>query len=100
MANLIDHALPVLAFEPTIDDDQRADLWDKFHTSADADELAQRLPMDLQPKLKADLLAAKRESEEPAVIRAIRMMAKMDPQILDAVEKDPRILETLLQREK
>src|SRR5713101_8795448 len=53
-----DHIFPVLYGEPTINDNQRADLWDLAHQAADSTELAGHLSQlpPLHPGLVANLL--------------------------------------------
>jgi hypothetical protein len=97
-----DHAFPILHGEPTIDDRQRESLWDLFHSSKDATELAAKLhPMALHPDLKEQLLRAKnRPSVEldatDNVVGAIQKMATLDPKILDLAEQHNHVLQALL----
>ena len=54
-----DHAFPVIAQEPGLSDENRADIWSLFHTAKDTTELAQHLSsLPLHPMMKADLLKA------------------------------------------
>lgn len=96
----IDHAYPVLAGEPTINDDQRADLHDAFY-SKNPDELVQHLQsLDMPDKFKQSLLDAKQKSM-PAVapvdkIAAVMtQMTQMDPAALALAEAHPNVFKTL-----
>ena len=91
----IDHAYPVLHGEPTIGDTQRESLWDLFHQSQNATELAARLhPMPLHPDLKQKLLKAKNKpdveyNDLDRAVEAIHRMKAMDPQTLELAESHP-----------
>ena len=92
----VDHAAPILAGEPSIDDNQRADLWDAFHTKS-ADELAQHLaPQDLPPQFKQKLHAAKVQSAPlvpptDKVAQALAKLKELDPTLLDLAESHPKV---------
>jgi hypothetical protein len=95
-----DHAAPVLAGEPTINDAQRADLWDAFHTK-NADELAQHLqPLTLPDDFKHKLWQAKQQSI-PAiapvdkVTAAMKQLAQVDSQVLEVAEAHPNVLKAM-----
>jgi hypothetical protein len=95
-----DHAAPVLAGEPTINDQQRADLWDAFHTK-NADELVQHLqPLVLPEDFKKRLWDAKKNavaSAAPAepvekTAAAIQRMTQLDSHALELAEAHPNVL--------
>jgi hypothetical protein len=97
-----DPAQPILAAHPAITDDQRADLWDIFHGSKDAQELATKLqPVGVPDDLKQSLFEAKTQNA-PAVepvakaISVLKTVAGLDPRILDAAEGHPNVTKALL----
>jgi hypothetical protein len=93
-----DHAAPILAGEPSITDDQRANLHDIFHGSKDPNELASKLSSFPVPDdLKHKLWTAKQASTSSAppvdkVTEAVQRLAAMDPQTLDVAESHPNLL--------
>src|ERR1019366_10567714 len=96
-----DHAEPILSGEPSITDEQRASLWDAFHTKS-ADELVQHLQLQNIPdETKQALLAAKQEST-PAVspmdkvTAAMTHMSKLPAKLLELAESHPTVLKTLM----
>ena len=97
----VDHAAPVLAAEPAITDDQRAELWDTFHQSKDPNELAQKLrPIIVPDDLKHKLFQAKQAAAPavPAVDKVtdvIKRIAQLDPQALQVAEAHPNVLKAL-----
>jgi hypothetical protein len=99
MSTFKDHAVEILKGEPTINDSQRSDLWDLFHQSANATELARRLhTMPLRPDLKEQLLRAKNKpSVKPDPIeKVLDAMQRMDPKVLDLAEKHPHMLKLVV----
>ena len=96
----MDHAAPILAGEPTIDDNQRADLHDAFY-SKNADELAEHLkPMAVPDDFKHKLWTAKQQSA-PAVptvdkvTDAMTKLAQIDPKVLEVAEAHPNVLKAM-----
>lgn len=95
-----DHAAPVLAGEPTINDTQREDLWDAFNTKS-ADELVQHLqPMAVPDDFKHKLWAAKQQSTPSVapvdkVTSAMKQLAQIDPQVLATAEAHPNVLKAM-----
>ena len=93
----MDHVAPILQAEPSINDQQRSDLWDAFH-SKNADELTQHLATLAVPDdLKHKLWAAKQASAPAAppvdkVTEAVQRLAAMDPKTLDVAESHPNLL--------
>jgi hypothetical protein len=95
----VDHAFPVLYGEPTIDDRQREELWDIYHTSRNATELAQRLhPMPLHPDLKEQLLRAKNKPsvELDPIDKVFEAIQWLDPQVLEIAESHPFVLKHMV----
>lgn len=96
----LDHAAPILSAEPSINDDQRAELWDAFY-SKNADELAQHLaPLAIPDDTKHKLFQAKQLSmPAPAPLdkaaAAIKAVANIDPKVLDIAETHPNVLKVL-----
>ena len=99
----MDHASPILSAEPTITDQQRADLWDVFHQSKDPNELATKLtPLLVPDDLKHKLWTAKQAvSPVPAVppvdktVAAMQRMVTLDPKVLETAEAHPNVLKVL-----
>jgi hypothetical protein len=96
----MDHAAPVLAGEPTINDDQRADLWDAFHTKS-PEELVQHLqPLAVPDDFKKKLYDAKQQSMPVAgpvdkVTAAMKQLAQLDPNVLATAEAHPNVLKAM-----
>lgn len=96
-----DHVSPILAGEPTITDDQRADLWDVFHQSKDSNELAQKLqPLAVPDDLKQQLFDKKKlvtPAADPIdkVTAAMEKMKSLDPDTLELAEHHPAVLKVL-----
>lgn len=92
-----DHAAPILAGDPTINDQQRSDLWDAFHTKS-PEELTQHLASLAVPDdLKHKLFQAKQASMPATppvdkVTDAIHRMTALDPKVLDVAESHPNVL--------
>ena len=102
MANPFDDpAHSILSGEPAITDDTRGDLWQHFHESASADELAQRIaPLNVPPQLKSKLYNAKAESLKPQepldkVVAALSRLKDVDQSALDKAESHPAVLKIL-----
>jgi hypothetical protein len=97
----VDHAAPLLAGEPSITDDQRADLHDIFHGSKDPAELTQKLlPLDVPDDLKQQLVDKKKlisPVTEPVdkVAAAMEKMKALDPQTLELAESHPNVLKVM-----
>jgi hypothetical protein len=95
-----DPAEPILRGVPGITDDERADLWDAFHSKS-ADELAQHLqPLAIPEEHKNRLYQAKQMSmPAPAPLdkatQAIKAVATIDPKVLDMAETHPNVLKVL-----
>lgn len=99
-APLTDLAAPVLSGEPTINDEQRAELWDAFHTK-NPSELVQHLqPLAVPDDFKRRLFEAKQKSMPPIepldkVSSVISHLAQIPPEQLDLAETHPNVLKTL-----
>jgi hypothetical protein len=94
-----DKAAVVLYGEPTINDEQRADLYDVYYQSPTANALACRLaPLDLHPDLKEQLVNAKRLGEDAMdrAIEAINKLRQIDPVVLAKAERHPTITQALI----
>lgn len=97
----MDHAAPVLAGDPALTDEHRANLWDAFHTSKDPNELVQKLaPLAIPDDTKHRLFQAKQASM-PAVppvdkvTAAITRMTSIDPKTLELAESHPNVLKVM-----
>ena len=96
-----DHAQPILAASPDLNDDDRAELWDIFHKSKDSNQLAQQLqPVAVPDSLKAQLMDAKKKSAPVAqpidkATEAITRVGQIDPKILELAEKYPNVTKIL-----
>jgi hypothetical protein len=97
----LDHAAPILAGSPDLNDDQRADLHDIFYDSKDHNELARHLQASVAPdSVKQQLFDAKKKSM-PAVepldkaTAAITRIGQIDPKILELAEKYPNVAKIL-----
>src|ERR1017187_1461038 len=98
-----DPAKPILANDPAVTDDLRAQAWDHFHQSANADELAQHLATLAVPDdTKKKLYQAKQAMTPPPVIDPIAktkdvmtQLSQIDPKVLDAAEAHPNVLKLL-----
>jgi len=97
----IDHAAPVLAGDPSLNDQQRADLWDAFH-SKDAAALVDHLhEQDIPQATKQSLWEAKQRSEAPTdpiekTTAAIKKLQQLDPEVLELAEAHPNVLKALI----
>lgn len=98
----LDAAKPILAGEPTINDDQRAELWDTFHNTKDATELAAKLaPLAIPDDTKQQLYSAKQRMAAPPepvdrATKALNSIANLDPKVLEMAEKYPTVAKTLI----
>jgi hypothetical protein len=98
----IDAAKPILAGEPTINDDQRAELWDTFHNTKNATELATKLaPLSIPDDTKQQLYSAKQRAVAPPepidrAAKALNSIANIDPKVLEMAEKYPTVAKTLI----
>ena len=93
----MDHAAPILAGDPTLNDEQRANLHDAFYQK-NADELVQHLmPLAIPEDTKNKLWHAKQASlPAPApvdkVTAAVQRIASLDPQTRQIAESSPNLL--------
>jgi hypothetical protein len=95
-----DHASPILSAEPSITDADRASLWDVFHQSKDANELANKLqPLAVPDDLKHKLWTAKQTIAPPVkaapidkVTAAVNQMAALPPDVMEKAETHPNLL--------
>ncbi len=93
-----DPAQHILASEPSLSNEQRADIWDDFLTAPHARALSARLAArNLPPQVVDLLLEAKRASEpEPSptshIETAIKAMSQLDPKLLELAESHPQLL--------
>jgi hypothetical protein len=95
----IDHAAPILKGEPSITDDQRADLWDVFHNSKSAEDLQQKLqPLAVPDDLKQSLWDKKKKTMPlvSPVTTAISQLAQLDPPNRELAEGHPNLLKALI----
>ena len=98
----VDHAAPILAGDPAITDEQRADLWDVFNKSKDHNELAQHLQdMTAVPDdTKQALFDAKKKAIPPVepldkVTAAIARIKQIPPDVLEMAESHPNVLKAI-----
>jgi hypothetical protein len=97
-----DHAFAVLHGEPTLTDNQRADLWSRFHAAKNTTELAAQLqPMPLRPDLKSQLLYAKNKPsiEYDALdktVEAVKRLSTLDSKVLELAESHPAVMNALM----
>ncbi len=100
-----DLAVPILAGDPVLSDEQRADLHDVFHGSKSPSELVQKLmPLAIPDDTKHRLFEAKQQQmvAMPSVggpvdktVAAIQKMKELDPQTLELAEAHPSVLRAL-----
>ena len=98
-APFVDHAAPILAGDPALSDEHRADLWDTFHSSKSPEELEQRLqtmavPLDdtKQKLLKAKQISMPALDPHTKIEDAIQRMTKLEPEALNLAESHPNVL--------
>lgn len=105
-----DHAGRILADLP-ISNDDRADLWEAYHTASDADSLA-RVLARVPSHIAGPLVEAKRlttptglaihpdhDRAMAPVLKAIEHMATVEKSTLDLAEAHPNFLRHLIQTE-
>ena len=100
---LHEHVRGILQNAP-LDNDTRANLWDRWHDAQHSYRLKQNL--DLYPSVpddvKASLIAAKKTTDPEHLERlenavaAIESMATMHPNLLELAENNPNVLQSLL----
>jgi hypothetical protein len=103
-APYLDHAKRILADEPSLDNSDRADLWDIFHSSRDTRELATRLnDADIPQHVAESLIDAKQltepKSDRNPAMDALNKLKAIDEKVLRLAESHPTVLKALL-REK
>ena len=97
----MDRASPILAADPALSDQNRADLWDIFHQSKDPAELTQKLaPLAIPDDTKHKLWEAKQSAAPVAppvdkVTAAMQRMTSIDPKVLEVAESHPNVLKVL-----
>jgi hypothetical protein len=97
----VDHAAPILAGDPELSNDQRADLWDAFATK-NPEELVQHLqPLAIPEDTKNRLYQAKQASmpaPDPLdkVSQAVSRISQLDPQIRETAEAHPNLLKAFV----
>jgi hypothetical protein len=101
MQPFVDPAHPILAGDPTLDQDTRASLWDIFHGSKDSNDLAQKLQALAVPDdTKQRLFDAKKQATLPVepvdqTIAAMEKLKQIDPAVLELAETHPNALKAL-----
>jgi hypothetical protein len=93
----MDHAAPVLSGDPTLSDDQRADLHDAFYQKDPAALTAHLQTLAIPDDTKHKLFQAKQASMPPTppvdkVTDAVHRLAAIDPQTLEIAESHPNLL--------
>jgi hypothetical protein len=97
-----DHAAKILAADPTIDQETRADAWDFYHAAITPDELIRNLSsLEIPDTARQKLLAAKQVTapavtQVDKVAQALSKMAKVDPQTLALADKFPKIAKMVI----
>jgi hypothetical protein len=97
-----DEVSPILRGEPSITNDQRADLFDVFHKSKDPNELARHLqPLVLPDDLKQQLYDKKKKMVPPVepvdkVTDVVNRMKTLDPAALETAEGHPNVLKAFV----
>ena len=100
-----DHVAPVLASDSSLNDDQRFDLHELFHSVPSTTELAHHLSgLNLPHSLKEQMLIAKNNSLEAnappppeptgpqAIDKVIAHLIQMDPKEREIAESHPKLL--------
>ncbi len=98
--SLVDSAKVILESEPSLTQNQRADLWDAWHSSPTVSSLARKLAsmeFEIPASTEQALLEAKKlttVSHDPVdrTVSAINRLAKLDPQVLSLIERFPHVL--------
>lgn len=99
-----DLATPILAGDPQLDDDTRANLWDAFHNSKNPNELMQTISGFGVPEDTAQrLLQAKTQSLQPAapktpVEAALQTISRIPEEQLSAAEAHPTVFKALVEK--
>jgi hypothetical protein len=99
---VIDHAKRILTAASSMNDDQRADSWDHYHSAQDSKDLTTRLnTVNAPDDVKASLVSAKKLSDPKLtavdkVVDAIHRLAAMDPRTREIAESHPAVLKALL----
>lgn len=102
----IDIGADTLRAMPSIDDEQRADLWDQFHQSDSPEDLEQRLHAypDVAEDVKSELIHARgtqdrigrldavqpSEPKTETPTDALMEMAQLPPEVLSIAEAHPK----------
>ena len=101
-APFVDPAAPILAGDPALSDENRASLWDVFHSTKDHNELVQKLATIAAPEdTKQRLVKAKQQmSPAPAPVEkataALQKLTEIDPKVLDLAESHPTIAKAFI----
>jgi hypothetical protein len=108
-APYLDHAKRILTDEPSLDDHERAEAWDRFHDSKSVRDLEARLSdLDVPSHIVEALLAAKKLQEPPVepaeptnpTLVALAHLKKIDPKVLELAERHPTVTASLLKNTK
>ena len=96
-----DPAEPILRNAPAITDEDRASLWDTFHSSKDPDELARQLQTLAVPDpIKNSLYEAKKAAVPVTGLskatEALKLIGSLDPKLLQVAEEHPNVLKSLM----
>jgi hypothetical protein len=105
---LHDLAAPILRDAPDMSDAVRGDLWDLFHDSKTADELAQKLSaVPIEGGLKQELILARVKSLQPepsdsttpiidAAMEAMHWVAQLPQHVRSIAERHPIVAKFLV----
>jgi hypothetical protein len=103
-----DVAAPILRAVPNMSDELRGDLWDLFHDSKTAEELAQKLStVPIADSLKRQLILARAKSLQPepsdstspitdAAIDAMHRVSQLPQHVRSIAERHPLIAKFLV----
>lgn len=98
----LDPAEPILAGDPRLTDETRADLWSIFHESRDASELTAKLstievPNDLKHALwTAKSVTSPVSGNADKITAALTTLSKMDPKLLEIAETHKQVTKMVI----
>jgi hypothetical protein len=98
----LDHAADILAADPTLDNETRAIAYDRYHVSANPEELIHNLgSLQIPDSTRRSLMEAKRvtapvQSPVDNVVSALTKMQTIPPKTLALGEKYPTVTKALI----
>jgi hypothetical protein len=102
LAPYLDHAHAILAADPTLDQETRANAWDAYHNSRSLEDLVRNLsPLEIPDTTRQTLLVAKQvtaptQSNAEKVANALHQMSQIDPALLDMAEKHKHVAKMMI----